>query len=66
MKRQPPAFRQVDVKRAVAGARAAGFAVQRIEITAEGHIRLDAGAANAASANPLDDWLRENGSCASD
>ena len=59
-------FRKVDVTRAIAGAQAAGISVQRIEITPDGAIVLGAGAADAASVNPLDDWLRENGSCASD
>ena len=40
MSPRPAAFRQVDVKRAIAGAKAAGMTVARCEIDANGRIVL--------------------------
>jgi hypothetical protein len=59
MARKTP-FRQVDVKRAVAGFRAAGLPIGHVKITEEGAIIIVPAAvdasANAEAANPLDQW----------
>lgn len=38
--RRPVSFRQIDVKRAVQGAQAAGLAIGAVEITSDGTIRI--------------------------
>ena len=57
MARAPTTVRQADVKRAVAGARAAGLTVGRVEVEA-GKIIVHTVQPDAAEApkSPLDEW----------
>lgn len=58
--RRRVAFRQADVKRALAGAEAAGKDVERVEIdpiTGKIVMTMRGGAANVDATNPLDKWL---------
>ena len=62
MARQSTAFRQVDLTRAVKGAKAAGLDVTRVEIGPDGRIVLSAGKPEApTSDSPLEAWRREHG-----
>jgi hypothetical protein len=54
-------FRQADVKRALTGAKAAGFEVGRFTIDAEGNITIIAKNARDASAgDPLGEYLAKD------
>lgn len=59
MARKTP-FRQVDVKRAVAGVLAAGIPIGQVKITEDGAIIISPAvvdaSAHAQAANPLDQW----------
>lgn len=58
-------FREVDVRRAISGAVAAGLQVTRVELDpATGRIVLGTGTADAtvATVDALDEWIRVNGS----
>lgn len=59
MAKRRTTFRQSDVKRAVAGIKAAGLEVARVEVSADGVITIttqpEQGSAPAPS--PLDAWL---------
>lgn len=58
MARAPALFKQADVKRAVAGALAAGLAVGRVEIEADKiTIHSENAAQPAAPATDLDKWM---------
>lgn len=54
MPRRAPTFNQADVKRAVAGAQAAGFSVQQIKLTPAGEIVLSATSAAAGDEANVD------------
>ena len=65
MAKTQASFREVDVRRAIGGAQAAGMRVTRVEIDpSTGLIILASGRSDAVaeqkSANALDDWLRSN------
>ena len=67
MAKAQASFRQVDVRRAISGAVAAGLRVTRVEVDpSTGLIILATGTTDAsATAEPidaLDAWIRENGS----
>lgn len=54
-------FTQADVKRAVAGARAAGLDVSRVEILPDGRIIVaKATKSEDSAATALDEWLAEH------
>ena len=57
MARQSTAFRQVDLTRAVRGAKNAGLEITRVEIGPDGKITLSAGKQPADTGNDLDKWL---------
>jgi hypothetical protein len=62
MARPSAAFRQVDLTRAVRGAKAAGLEVTRVEIGPDGRIVLSAGKIEPpANESELDVWRRQNG-----
>jgi hypothetical protein len=58
MSRVRPAFRQAEITRAVKGARAAGLAIGRVEIDADGKIVLIA-AAEKEPEKPIGPKVRE-------
>jgi hypothetical protein len=62
MPRRPLVFRQADLQRALRAAKAAGIAIERIEIDpASGRIVIVTKGDNPAEfGNPLDDWLAKN------
>lgn len=61
MANRPASFRQVDVSRALKGAKAAGFAVGRVEISTDGRIvilPLSATPEPDDAGNPWDETLK--------
>jgi hypothetical protein len=57
---RPRSFKQVDVKRAVKGALAAGLSVGRVEVAPDGMIVVVAGeGAPADASNDFDRWKAE-------
>jgi hypothetical protein len=56
------AFRQADIKRAVAGAAAAGLTVGRIEITKDTIVIIPAapGGQQSEATDALDNWIARN------
>lgn len=59
MMNKSPLFKQADVKRAAAGATAAGLDVSRIEIDREGKIIIHTGDQKKHPESPLDAWKRK-------
>lgn len=57
---QPARFRQDDVRRAIAGAKAAGFEPGRVEIARDGRIVIMAAHAAHGESNPWDEVLEHD------
>jgi len=59
--RRGSTFKQIDVTKAVKGARAAGLEVARIEIDAAGRIVLFARSEHSEPLTPLEKWKQDHG-----
>jgi predicted ribonuclease toxin of YeeF-YezG toxin-antitoxin module len=61
MTRGQPAFKQIDISRALRAAKAAGVEVTRIELDAvSGKIVITTGAAAKEAVSDLDKWLAQH------
>lgn len=61
MTRRLAVFKQVDLKRAIKGAKAAGLDIDRVEIDPVGKIVLFTKSESGALLSPLERWKQEHG-----
>jgi hypothetical protein len=61
MPRRPSSFRQLDVARALKGARAAGIHIVRVEIGPAGNIVLFTKSEPSEALSPLEKWKQDHG-----
>jgi hypothetical protein len=54
-------FKKTDMRRAIETARRAGLAIENVEVTKDGTIRLVTGKGEAATGADLDNWLAKEG-----
>jgi len=59
MPRASARFRQADIRRAIKGAKDAGFDIKRVEITLDGTIRLTFVEDDRTSETAYDAWIKE-------
>jgi hypothetical protein len=59
--RKTTLFKRTDLRRAIDTARQAGLAIESVEITKDGAIRVMTGKGGTATGTDLDNWLAKEG-----